>query len=90
MFEGEDAQINWSLAGGHDHRFWITDRTHVLTPDGPRLDLSFAQLRRHWDRLPVIVPSPLRGPVRLLHAACRLGGVVLRALGLRRPLGSIQ
>jgi hypothetical protein len=86
VFEGADAQVNWRLAGGPEYRFWISDRTHTLTRRGLRADLSGAQLRRHWDRLPVIVPQPLRPPARLFHAMGRSGGAVLRALGLRRAL----
>jgi hypothetical protein len=90
VFQGEDAQINWRLAGGHECRFWMTDRTHVLTRDALRVDLSPAQLRRHWDRLPVIVPTALRGPVRGAHATARAAAALLRAVGLRRPAGSVQ
>ena len=86
VYHGDEAQTNFALAGGHDHLFWINDRTHRLTPHGLALDLTGAQLRRHWDRMPVLVPPGLRRLVRSMHGAQRKVGGVLRRLGLRKPL----
>lgn len=57
---GDEAQSNLALAGGHQHMFWLDDRTHVLTQTGLKMDLSLSQLRCHWHRLPVLVPPFLR------------------------------
>ena len=90
VYHGEEAQANLAAAGGHDHLFWISDRTHRLTAAGIALDLSAVQLRRHWDRLPVLVPSLLRPAVLLVRIIQRRIGDVLRAAGLRKPLQSRQ
>jgi hypothetical protein len=86
VFEGEEAQHNLREAGGHDRLFWINDHTHTLTPNALKLDLSAAQLRRHWDRMPVTAPPSLRAPVHLLRRLWLFGGKMLRAVGLRRAL----
>jgi hypothetical protein len=84
--ESEEASLNTTLAGGPEHLFLTTDRTHILTPSGLRLDVSAKQLRRLWDRLPVTAPPLLRPPVRFLYRLWKGAGVVLRAVGLRRQL----
>lgn len=84
VYQGDEAQTNLRLAGGYDHLFWINDRTHVLTPQALRLDLTPAQLRRHWDRLPVLVLPALRPCVLFLRMLQRGVGAALRAAGLRK------
>lgn len=69
--ESEEALENLRLAGGQDHIFSTDDRTHVLSPAGLKVDLSPARLRRRWQRLPVLAPSVLRGPVQLLQKGVR-------------------
>lgn len=83
VYRGEEAQTNLRLAGGPAHLFGIGDRTHVLTPRGVSLDLSPVQLRRHWDRLPAIVPPPLGPIVSVLRVLWRSAGAARRALGWR-------
>ena len=83
VYVGDEAQTNLKLAGGHDHLFWINDRTHRLTSDGVRSDLRWKQLRRHWDRLPVLVPHAARPIVLLLQTLQRGIGAGLRRTGLR-------
>lgn len=64
---GYEARSNFALAGGHEHMFWLDDRTHLLSHTGLKPDLSLSQLRRHWQRLPVLVPPflcPLLGLIR--------------------------
>jgi hypothetical protein len=85
-YYGDEAKANLDLAGGPAHLFWIDDRTHLLTPEGLKTDLSMAQLRRHWDRLPVTAPAGFRPAVKVLHRLGLLAGMLLRAVGLRRPL----
>jgi hypothetical protein len=76
--ESEEAMLNVTLAGGHDHMFLIDDRTHVLSADGLKLDGRFERLKQHWRRLPVLVPSSLRSPVQALQMG-------VRAIRARRP-----
>jgi len=83
VYAGDEAQTNLQLAGGLDHLFWINDRTHRLTTDSLRLDLQWKQLRRHWDRLPVLVPHAVRPIVLLLQMLQRGIGAGLRMTGLR-------
>jgi hypothetical protein len=65
--ESEEARHNLTLAGGQEHIFWTDDRTHVLSPDGLRLDLAATRLRQHWRRLPVLTPPAVGLPVRWLQ-----------------------
>jgi hypothetical protein len=88
VYQGEEAQINLELAGGVSHLFWINDRTHKLTPQGLTRDLSLRQLRRHWDRQPVLASPLLRPLVMSLRYVQSVIGFVLRATGLRRPLAT--
>lgn len=62
---GREAQSNLALAGGHEHLFWLDDRTYLLSYAGLKLDLSLSQLRRHWHRLPVLVPRYVRPALSL-------------------------
>ena len=84
VYQGDEAQTNVAIAGGYDRLFWISDRTHVMTERGPAVDLTRVQLRRHWDRLPVLVPPPLRPAVVAAQRVQRAVGDALRATGLRK------
>jgi hypothetical protein len=65
--DSEEARLNETLAGGHEHIFLVDDRTHVVSDGMLKLDCSVARLKQHWRRLPVLVPPALRPPVELLR-----------------------
>ena len=46
----KEAQRNYHLAGGHDHRYNIMDATHRLTPSGVTRNVSIKYLRRRLER----------------------------------------
>lgn len=75
---GPEAKCNMEIAGGYSHVFTLEDVTHILTPSGPKLDVSYSRLRRHLDTLPILFPR-LRPAVRMVRAF----GRALRHLRLK-------
>lgn len=81
ILEGPEAKRNVEVAGSYSHVFTLKDATHIFTPSGPKLDMSYPRLRRHLNTLPILFPR-LRPVVRLIRVPRRALRRLRLTLGL--------
>jgi hypothetical protein len=73
-WKGPEAKRNLEMAGNYTHNFTLENATHILTPSGPKLDLSLPRLQRHLRTLLILSPHLrlLRRFLRVLAKGLRL------------------
>jgi hypothetical protein len=78
VYQGDEAQQNFKLAGGYQHVFFITDATKILTKEGfKRPKLTGKRLKRLIATFPVLHPGIVKtgrlvaSPRKLLQAIGR-------------------
>jgi hypothetical protein len=88
VWNGPESKKNLALAGGKTYLFMIKDRTHQLTPDGPRTVKDLWTLWRFVRTAEVMYPRwplPAKIAMRGLNAAINMSRGLLMASGIKRP-----
>jgi len=88
VWNGPESKKNLELAGGLKYLFMIKDRTHQLTPGGPKTVKDLWTLWRFVRTFEVMhsrSPLPAKIAVRSLNTAINTFRKFLMAVGIKRP-----
>ena len=80
LWNGDEQLANDKLAGGAEHKFLLSDATHLLTPQKLRLAYDLDHLFRRCETLPILYPWL---PLRWLQKALDISRPLRSRFGLR-------